>query len=88
MLIVIASAVEEIDHGPDVQSEELELLERVETEIYEVTICQDLAQVHAALRKAEGLSREWAIFESAKDGKTVRRAVVFGKDGDSIQRLE
>jgi hemolysin activation/secretion protein len=88
MFIVIASSVEEIDHGPDVDPEELELLSRVETEIHEVVVCQDLVQVHAALRKAEGLSREWAIFESAKDGKMVRRAVVFEKDGTTIKRVE
>ena len=92
MFIVVAHNVEEIDHGPDVQSEELELLDRVETEIREVTICADLVQVHTALRKAEVADREWAVFELAREGdcsgKTVRRAVRFGEGGKTITGVE
>lgn len=85
--LVISIEKMEADHGPDVDEQELETLDRVDVEIRKVAPCKDLEEVSMAIKACEATYEyEWSVFEMEK-GKFVRKAVMFEKDGRSIKAL-
>jgi hypothetical protein len=87
-IVVSVKKVEDPDAGvcEGIEPEELEVTDRVD-----VVLCKDFVDVAMALKKSEKKGAEWAVFEvlDKPTGKTtVRRAVVFEKDGQSIRSIE
>ena len=62
-----------------------------EADVKDLVLCKDKIDVEFALKKAEGLHLDWAVFEildKPTGNVTKRRAVIFEKDGTTIRRFE
>ncbi len=92
-IVVSVKKVEDPDAGvcEGIEPEELEVTDRVDANVEDVVLCKDFVDVAMALKKSEKKGAEWAVFEvlDKPTGKTtVRRAVVFEKDGQSIRSIQ